>query len=55
MTRAALLFLLAAFAAGCTTSGSDDPRIKATGDPYFKCRTAAYVRAHMDICSGILR
>ena len=54
MTRTTLIFLLCAFGAGCTSSGSDDPRIKATGDPYFKCRNAAYVRAHLDVCAGIL-
>lgn len=55
MIRLTMLFFLTAIAAGCTSAGGDAERIRETGDPYFKCRNAAYVRAHIDICSGILR
>jgi hypothetical protein len=56
MTRLAIILFLAAIAAGCTTT--DTTTTSSTdggGNPYFLCRTADYVRHHIDVCSGILR
>ena len=56
MIRLTILFLMAAACAGCTTAElRTTNQADGTGNPYFDCRTAAYVRAHIDICSGILR
>ena len=55
--RATLLIVLclAAFAAGCTNHATTSAPVGPNDDPYFDCRTAAYVRRHIDVCSGILR
>lgn len=55
MTRLAILLIFAAACAGCTTGSSSLSTGPVTGNPYFLCRTADYVRHHIDVCSGILR
>jgi hypothetical protein len=50
-----LAIILAALAAGCTTTDTTTTSSTGSGNPYFLCRTADYVRHHIDVCSGILR
>jgi len=51
------MFFLALIAAGCVSNAATTSApVGPDDDPYFECRTsAAYVRRHIDVCSGILR
>ena len=56
MTRLVMLLLLAGASAGCTNYATSSAPVLPGEDPYFECRaSAAYVRRHIDICSGILK
>lgn len=55
MIRLAMVLLMAAIAAGCTTDTPRRNMTEGTGDPYFDCRNGQYARTHIPLCSGILR
>jgi hypothetical protein len=55
MSLRATLLIILCLAAGCTNHATTSAPVGPDDDPYFDCRTAAYVRRHIDVCSGILR
>ena len=56
MVRLLMLLLIAGASSGCTNYATTGAPVLPGEDPYFECRaSAAYVRRHIDVCSGILR